>query len=103
MDAILILSKNSGQTQLFLRDLPSFLADTEPRLMVEFAFYPDYIEKIKEQPWLVIGISPELLIEEKEIRSKIEKMNISSPVKSIRGVHYGLRRFDLIFPALLAK
>jgi len=101
MDNILIISKDSGQTRKFMRELPEFLKNTDANFTVEFAFYPEYEELVRKKEWKVIGLSPELIIEAKSICTRLMEINIVTPVKNIRGVHFGIRRYDLIFSALL--
>jgi hypothetical protein len=101
MKKILIISKDSGQTQKFIQELPDYLASSQPDLEVEFAFYPDHEDMAKKISWDVIGLSPELLIEGKSIQPRLRELGVTSPIKSIRGVHFGIRRYDLIFPALM--
>lgn len=101
MKKILIISKDTGQTKKFMHELPDYLARVHPDLEVEFAFYPDHEEMAKKDSWDVIGLSPELLIEGKTIVPKLREQGINSPIKTIRGVHFGLRRYDLIFQALM--
>ncbi|MBM3137757.1 MAG: hypothetical protein FJZ98_06170 [Chloroflexi bacterium] len=101
MKRILIISKDTGQTRKFINELPDYLTSSQPDLKIEFAIYPDHEEKAISQPWDVIGLSPELLIEAKGIQPRLRELGVNSPIKTIRGVHFGIRRYDLIFPALL--
>jgi hypothetical protein len=101
MKRILIISKDTGQTKKFIDELPDYLANAQPDTAVEFAFYPDFEEMVKKETWDVIGLSPELLIEGKTIQPRLRELGVTSPIKSIRGVHFGIRRYDLIFPALM--
>jgi len=101
MKKILIISKDTGQTKKFMHELPDYLASAQPDLEVEFAIYPTHEEMATSTSWDVIGLSPELLIEGKAIQIRLRELGVSSPIKSIRGVHFGIRRYDLIFPALM--
>lgn len=101
MKKILIISKDTGQTKKFIFELPDYLTSAQPGLIVEFAFYPDYEEMVQKGQWDVIGLSPELLIEGKTITPRLRELGINSPIKTIRGVHFGIRRYDLILPALM--
>ena len=103
MDKILIISKDTGQTQKFIRELPDYLKTTQADFSVDFIFYPHYEESVASMDWDVIGLSPELLVEEKSVRARLKELGVNTRVKAIRGVHFGLRRFDLIFPAILAE
>lgn len=101
MMKVLIISKNTGQTKKFINELPDYLTNTQPDLTVEFALYPDHEEQAKKHQWDVIALSPELLIEGKTILPRLRELGVNSPIKTIRGVHFGIRRYDLIFPALM--
>lgn len=103
MDKVLIISKQSGQTEKFIRELPDYLEESGAEFTVDFANYPEYEEKARQSQWRVIGLSPELLVEDREVRKHLQEMGVKSKVASIRGVHFGLRRYDLIFSALFAE
>ncbi len=100
MKKILIISKESGQTEKFIRELPAFLKESKADFQVEFAFYPDYEKKVLSKDWVAIGLSSELLIEKNEIQKRLTELGIRAPSMFIRGMHFGLRRYDLIFPAI---
>lgn len=101
MKKILIISKESGQTEKFIRELPAYLQESKADFRVEFAFFPDYENKALSEQWAAIGLSSELLIEKNDIQKHLTDLGVQAPITFIRGMHYGLRRYDLIFPALL--
>ena len=100
---LLIITKDSGQSQKFIRELPKYIEDNLAEISVEFAFYPDYEEKATQKDWTAIGLSPELLAENKVTFARLKELGVIAPIKNIRGVHFGLRRYDLIFEALLGN
>ena len=103
MKHLLIITKDSGQSQKFIRELPQYIEETQAEISVEFAFYPDFEQKAIQKNWAAIGLSPELLAENKATHARLIELGVKTPIKNIRGVHFGLRRYDLIFEALLGN
>ena len=100
MKYFLIITKDSGQSQKFIRELPQFMKENLAGVSVDFAFYPKYEEKAIQRDWSAIGLSPELLTENKATIARLIELGVNAPSKTLRGVHYGLRRYDLIFEVL---
>lgn len=103
MKHLLIITKDSGQSQKFIRELPQYIEENHAEISVEFAFYPEYEEKATQRDWAAIGLSPELLAENKATQARLIELGVNAPIKTLRGVHFGLRRYDLIFAALLGN
>jgi cellobiose-specific phosphotransferase system component IIB len=102
MKKILIITKESGQTQNFINGLLEYLEESETEFGVEFAFYPHYEEKSTMDDWIVIALSPEVLAEEDEIRARFNEMELNIPIIMLDPFNYGMRRYNRIFPQLLA-
>ena len=103
MKYLLIITKDTGQSQKFIRELPKYIEEIHHEICVEFAFYPEYEEKATQKEWTAIGLSPELLVENKATHARLLEMGVKASIKNIRGVHFGIRRYDLIFEALLGS
>ena len=74
MKKLLIITKDTGQSQKFIRELPKFIADNKVQASVEFAFYPDYEKKALQKGWDIIAMSPELLAENKATRERLAEL-----------------------------
>lgn len=103
MKQLLIITKDSGQSQKFIRELPQYIEENHAEISVEFAFYPDFEQKATQKNWAAIGLSPELLAENKSTFARLTDLGVKAPIINLRGVHFGLRRYDLIFGALLGN
>lgn len=102
MKQILIISKESGQTQNFINGLSDYLEESEIKFEVEFTYYPRYEEKSTLKDWSVIALSPEVLAEEDEIRIRLKEIKSNIPIVMLEPFNYGMRRYNRIFPPLLS-
>ena len=103
MKRVLIITKISGQSEKFISELPGYLTSISAQFLVDFAFYPEFETKIDKQEWSVIGLSPEVFIHEEEIMLKLKTKGLSHKTRNIRAMHFGLRLYAQIFPALLSE
>jgi cellobiose-specific phosphotransferase system component IIB len=102
MKQILIISKESGQTQNFINGLSDYLEESETKFELEFAFYPRFEEKSTLKDWTIIALSPEVLAEEDEIKIHLKEIKPNIPIVMLDPFNYGMRRYNRIFPPLLA-
>lgn len=96
MKKILVLCKTTGQATAFKKTAEEFAAKNGN---VEWAFADDisYVDKIEEGGVDCVGISPEMMLVEKTIKSDLDNRGIK--YFSIKPSDFGLRRIEKVIEA----